>query len=82
MCIAGKLPAQKFGRDWLVDADAVESRLQAEIVKADHEACNWLAEANRLLEAGKTETRAYAEAERKAQIWLDRWNDLEGKGNG
>lgn len=47
--------------------------------EADQRACHWLAEMNRLEEAGKRESQAYIDAERKAQHWLDRLNKLEGQ---
>jgi len=40
----------------------------------------WLAEWNRLQEEGKTHTKAYQIAQRKAQYWLDRLNEQEGYG--
>jgi hypothetical protein len=50
---------------------------QQKRLQADTNAQKWLAEANRRIETGAVAKRI-AEAERKAQYWLDRLNRLEG----
>lgn len=51
---------------------------RAKILDAHMRAGQWLSHLNELEEKGKANTKAWQEAERKAQFWLDRLNTLEG----
>lgn len=55
---------------------------EQKILEADERARRWLAEANRLEESGKGKSKAFETANRKCQYWLDRLNQLQGKGAG
>jgi len=53
----------------------MKKTLREKILLAETKASNWLARANELREAGKSDTKAM----KHAQKWLDKLNELEQK---
>jgi hypothetical protein len=78
-CVAHRRTATSDSHHEICEAAKCEALKKEQRLYADHRAQHWLAEWNRLEEAGKGQTKAAQVAQRKAQYWLDELNKLEGK---
>lgn len=78
-CIAHRRTATSDSHHEICESAQCEALKKEQRLYADERAQHWLAEWNRLEEAGKGQTKAAQVAQRKAQYWLDELNKLEGK---